>query len=268
MGVVATLALMSLLVEFSGSYKLLNDLNEEFNNSPKMNIYTKVFEHSIQFSLFMIISGFYWYFTRHKEEEQKALHFQNEKLQAELQILKSQISPHFLFNSLNNIYSLSILNHKNAPIMIEKLSGILRYIIYEGKRKEVALADEIQLIENFIQLQLLRKLRNEKSISYHISGDFTNKKIAPLLLINIIENSFKHSNVASDKSGFLEITISLKNETLTLQTKNTFIPNTKKKGIGLQNLKHQLQHLYPGSHSLEVTDKNRIFSLELTLELD
>ncbi|MDT7831600.1 sensor histidine kinase [Flavobacteriaceae bacterium S356] len=267
-GVAITLISLSFLVMFSGSYNLLNDMSEGIGDGPEMSPFMFVLEHVVQFSLFIIISFLYWYFNRHKEEEEKALQFSNDKLQAELQALKSQISPHFLFNSLNNIYSLSILNHSNAPIMIEKLSDILHYLIYEGKHEEVALADEIQLIENYIQLQLLRKLKNEESIHYRITGDFSNKKIAPLLLINIIENGFKHSNISSEKNGFLKIRISTAGNTLTVLTENTFTPNDKKKGIGLQNLEQQLEHMYPKSYSLKVNNKNRIFRVELTLELD
>jgi LytS/YehU family sensor histidine kinase len=267
-GVFGTLLLFSFLVEFSGLYELLNDLDEEFNNSPSMDLFSKILSYSIEFSLFMIISFLYWYFTKHQEEEKKALQFQNEKLQAELQLLKSQISPHFLFNSLNNIYSLSILNDPNASVMIEKLSDILRYIIYEGNNTKVGLQAEVEMLENYIQLQLLRKLKSEEFITYKITGDFSNKKIAPLLLINIIENCFKHSNVETIDSGFLEINISEENYILTLETKNTFTPNTKKKGIGMQNLKHQLQHIYPNAHSLSFDNKNGTFDLKLTIELN
>ncbi len=267
-GVAITLIVLSFLVMFSGSYNLLDDMSEGIGEGPKMSPLMFILEHIVQFSLFIIISFLYWYFNRHKEEEQKALQFSNDKLQAELQALKSQISPHFLFNSLNNIYSLSILDHPNAPIMIEKLSDILKYLIYEGKHEEVALADEIQLIENYIQLQLLRKLKNEESIHYQIKGDFSDKKIAPLLLINIIENGFKHNNVSAEKDGFLKINISISANTLMVSTENTFTPNTKKKGIGLQNLRQQLEHLYSKAYSLKVSDKNRIFRVELILELD
>ena len=267
-GVIASLLFFSFLVEFSGLYKLLNDLNEEFNNSPNMDIYSKIVSYFIEFSLFMIISFLYWYFTKHQEEEKKALQFQNEKLQAELQLLKSQISPHFLFNSLNNIYSLSILNDSNASVMIEKLSDILRYIIYEGKNKKVELQREIELIENYIQLQLLRKLKNEKSIEYKISGDFSKNKIAPLLLINIVENCFKHSNVETSKTGFLKIDISITGNALMIHTRNTFTINKKQKGIGMLNLKEQLSHLYPNLYSLNIEDKNNVFDFKLTINLN
>lgn len=264
-GVFTSLLLIAFLVESFGLYGLLNDLGEEFNNGPNLSIYAKLFSYFIEFSLFMIISFLYWYFTKHIEEEQKALQFKNEKLQAELQLLRSQVSPYFLFDSLNHIYTLSVQNNPDASVMIEKLSDILRHIVYERKHKEVGLQEEMQMIENYIQL--LRKMKSESAIRYHISGDFSNKKIAPLLLINIIENSFKHSNISSFKKGFLEIDISLKGKILTLKTKNTFTPNTENKGTGLQNLKEQLQHTYPDKYALKIVSKDSIFDLELTLEL-
>lgn len=264
-GVFTSLLLMAFLVESFGLYGLLNDLGEEFNNGPNLSIYAKLFSYFIEFSLFMIISFLYWYFTKHIEEERKTLQFKNEKLQAELQLLRSQVSPYFLFDSLNHIYTLSTQNNPDASVMIEKLSDILRHIVYERKHKEVGLQEEMQMIENYIQL--LRKMKSESAIRYHISGDFSNKKIAPLLLINIIENSFKHSNISSLKNSFLEIDISLKDKILTLKTKNTFAPNTEKKGTGLQSLKEQLQHIYPDKYTLKIVSKDSIFDLELTLEL-
>lgn len=139
--------------------------------------------------------------------------------------------------------------------MIEKLSDILRHIIYEGTKEKVSLQSEVILLENYIQLQLPRKIRNEKSIRYNINGDFSKKMIAPLLLINIIENCFKHSDITSSNDGFLEINLSLKEHILTLKTKNTFTPNNKKKGIGLQNLRRQLVQIYPKAYSLKINSE-------------
>jgi len=266
-GAATSLLLIAFLVEFVGLYDLLNDLGEEFNNSPNLDIFSKLFSYFIEFALFMIISFLYWYFTKHKEEEQKILQFKNQKLQVELQALRSQVSPQFLFESLSHIHSLSVKSDPNASLMIEKLSDILRYIIYEGKHKETSLQEEIRMIENYIQLHILQKPESKKSIRYKISGDFSNKKVAPLLLTSIIENSFKRSNLVSVENDFLEIDIVLEGDFLTLKTKNTFLSNTEKKEIDLQNLRYQLRHIYPDKHSLTINTKDNVFSLKLILEL-
>lgn len=267
-GVIITLLILSFLVESINLYGLLNGMGHDFDLGPNMYTVETIYSAFMEYALFMIISFLYWYFTRHKEEQQKTLQFQNEKLKAELQVLKSQISPHFLFNSLNNIYSLVIQKNDNAAIMIEKLSDILRYIIYEGTKEKVSLQSEVLLLKNYIELQLLRKIRNEQAIRYTIHGNFSEKMIAPLLLINIVENCFKHSNIGSSEDSFLHIDLSLEEDTLTLKTQNTFTPNHKKKGIGLQNLRRQLVQIYPSSHSLTIDSTQNIFTIELILHLD
>jgi len=232
-------------------------------------IFIELFFFTADHFLFILISFLYWYFTQHKVEKERALQLQNEKLQAQLRFLKSQISPHFLFNSLNNIYSLVIQKNDNAAVMIEKISNILRYIIYEGKKKKVTMEKEIELVENYIELQFLKKLKNQESIEYTIKGDFLNKEIAPLLIINIIENCFKHSNLEANQKGFLQIHIFEENNKLTIHTQNTYTPKpNKRKGVGLQNLKQQLKYHYPATHLLNITDKNGIFNFELSLELN
>ena len=265
LGTLISLALTFYLFKISGLSELIYDLN--IDNNVDLDIYAIFYSYTLEFSLFTFLSFFYWYFSEHKREKEKALQFQNEKLKAELQLLKSQVSPHFLFNSLNNIYSLSVLKDENASIMIEKLSDILRYIIYEGRKKKVVLQREIELLENYIQLQLLRKLKNDKSIEYKITGDFSNKEIAPLLLINTIENCFKHSNVETNENGFLKINISVVDNNLNVHTQNTFASNKRKKGIGMKNLKGQLKYHYPNTHTLNVDNKNSVFDFKLKIEL-
>ncbi len=114
--------------------------------------------------MYVVISFLAWYFLMYQTEQQNQLKLQNEKIQAELLLLKSQVSPHFLFNSLNNIYSLSVVKHDNASVMIEKLADILRYIIYEGHKQQVPLEREIELINNYIDLHLLKKLKAKKNM--------------------------------------------------------------------------------------------------------
>lgn len=231
------------------------------------NEFRILFSFTLNFILYILISFLYWYLTQFFQEKQNRLTLQNEKLQAELLFLKSQVSPHFLFNSLNNIYSLSVTKHDNAPIMIEKLSDILRYIIYEGNKKSVLLEREVELINNYIELQLLKKLKAEKNISISIKGVNSSQKISPLILINIIENCFKHSDIAYNELAFLNVEIQVKNNLLHFKTENSFKGSNKESGIGLENIQQQLKHYYPEEHQLQISNIHSVFKVELQIDL-
>ena len=222
---------------------------------------------TINYVLFILISFLYWYFNLYQQEKQYGLKLENEKLQAELQFLKSQVSPHFLFNSLNNIYSLSVVKHDNAPVMIEKLSDIMRYVIYEGRNQEVLLEREVELINNYIDLQLLKKLKAENNLAISVQGLNNSQKIPPLILINFVENCFKHGDIAYNKEGFLKVKIHIENNILKFSTINSFRKSGKKEGVGLANIKEQLKHYYPESHSLELTSSDGVFKVYLQIEL-
>lgn len=225
------------------------------------------FSFSLNYILFIVISYLYWYFTLFQQEHKQRLSLQNEKLQAELLMLKSQVSPHFLFNSLNNIYSLSLAKHDNAPLMIEKLSDILRYIIYEGKNEFVPLEREVVLLNNYVDLQLMKKLKAAKNISITTKGVLASHKLAPLILINSIENCFKHSDVVYNINGHLSIDVSVNENVLKFKTINSHQTKENKNGIGLGNIKQQLQHYYPKNHQLNIENNNGIFKLILTINL-
>jgi len=225
------------------------------------------FSFSLNYILFVVISYLYWYFTLFQQEHKQRLALHNEKLQAELLMLKSQVSPHFLFNSLNNIYSLSIAKHDNAPLMIEKLSDILRYIIYEGKNEFVPLEREVVLLNNYVDLQLMKKLKAAKNISITTKGILTNYKLAPLILINIIENCFKHSDVVYNSNAHLSIELNIENDILTFVSANSHQQINNQKGVGLQNIEQQLQHYYPSNHQLSIENNNGIFKVTLTIKL-
>jgi sensor histidine kinase YesM len=226
-----------------------------------------ILSFSINYILFTLISLLYWYLTMYQHEKHYRLALQNEKLQAELLFLKSQVSPHFLFNSLNNIYSLSVIKHDNAPVMIEKLSDILRYVIYEGNKQEVLLEREIELINNYIELQLLKKLKAEKNIAISVNGLRNSQKIAPLILINIVENCFKHSDLAYNSDGFLKLQVLIQNNLLKFSAANSFQQSGKNTGIGLENIKKQLHYYYPKLHHVDILNSNGIFKVALQIEL-
>lgn len=202
------------------------------------------------------------------EQEQEANKLKNENLETELKFLKSQINPHFLFNALNNIYTLAYIQDSKAPEMILKLSDMLRYILYDCTSQEVPLDKEISYIKNYIELQQLKndELDVKVDIQENISG-YT--KIAPMLFIPFIENSFKHSKIEDTENGWIALSLSQENEQLCFKMGNSK-PNTeftkdKVGGIGLQNVRRRLELLYPHQHQLTIHNEEESFEVELRL---
>ncbi len=192
---------------------------------------------------------------------------ENEKLVAELAFLRSQVNPHFLFNSLNNIYSLAYQKSDKAPEAIMKLSEIMRYMLQESNEPKVKLAREIRYLENYIELQRLR-FKDQAYVDLHISGDYSEQSIAPLILISFIENAFKHG-VVSDASHPIEIKIELSNRDLffSIRNKKSLFNKDESSGIGLNNVKRRLDLLYSGKYVLEIDDEIDTYYCGLSLKI-
>lgn len=203
-----------------------------------------------------------------QKREQEIIISKNEKLLTELKFLKSQINPHFLFNALNNIYALSAIDTHKTQQSITYLSDMLRYVLYECDRPLVAIEKEIEYINNYIKLFTLKS-----SKSYPITTDINisdkTLEIAPMLLIPYVENALKHSNIGKSEEAFIRISLKNDADTIYFSVENSFgsEPTTKDKvgGIGLENVKKRLDILYPETHILTVTNKDRIFSVNLKL---
>ena len=192
---------------------------------------------------------------------------ENEKLSAELAFLKSQINPHFLFNSLNNIYSLAYQKSEETPEAILKLSEIMRYMLYESNEDKVELSDEIRYLKNYIELQRLR-FKDKSRIKFEIVGDTHNKSITPLVLISFVENAFKHG-VAVDEESPITINMSIEGQKLFFQVINKKGNQNKDEtgGIGLQNVKRRLDLLYKDQYRLYIDDTKDTYNCELYLNL-
>jgi len=192
---------------------------------------------------------------------------ENQRLVAELAFLKSQINPHFLFNSLNSIYSLAYQKSDTTPEAILKLSEIMRYMLYESNDSKVDLAKELQYLQNYIDLQKIR-FGNKAFVEFKITGEVGAQKIVPLLLIAFIENAFKHG-VANDPSMPIRLFINLDGANLHFYTENKKHMNNRdiEGGIGLQNVKRRLDLLYTGKYKLDIQDKPDTYICELSLVL-
>lgn len=192
---------------------------------------------------------------------------ENEKLIAELAFLKSQINPHFLFNSLNNIYSLAYQKAEKTPEAILKLSEIMRYMLYESNEGKVALADEIRYLENYIELQKLR-FKDNAFIKFEIQGEAFEQQITPLVLISFVENAFKHG-IVSDKENPVSILLKIEPGEIFFQTINKKSKQNKDNtgGIGLKNVRRRLDLIYSDRYKLQIEDKSDIYTCELYLNL-
>jgi len=203
-------------------------------------------------------------------QTKEAMLLKSEKLETEMKLLKSQINPHFLFNALNNIYSLSYLDPEKTPENLLKLSEMLRYMLYECNVEKVPLSKEIAYLENFIHLKLLKDSRGMK-----VSTDFDKSAghlmVAPMLLIPFVENAFKHSNVEDLKKGWINISLRYEEGKLLFNVENSNAQKDFTKdeigGIGLPNVKRQLSLLYPNRHQLKIEETEERYAVHLEISL-
>jgi two-component system LytT family sensor kinase len=192
---------------------------------------------------------------------------ENQRLTAELSFLKSQINPHFLFNSLNSIYSLAYQKSDTTPEAILKLSEIMRYMLYECNDSLVELSQELQYLQNYIDLQKIR-FSNKAFIDFEVNGVVDGQHIVPLLLISFIENAFKHG-VANDPASPIKLKIDLKDGHLYffIQNKKHTHNRDSSGGIGLNNVRRRLDLLYPNKYNLEIRDEADTYTVQLSLVL-
>ena len=192
-----------------------------------------------------------------------------EKLQTKLQLLKNQINPHFLFNALNNVYTLSYTNSKKAPESILKLSEMLRYVIEECNQEYVTLGSEVAYIQNYLEFYKL-KSPGKRKISFSINIENQNLHIAPMLFIPFVENGFKYSRIEEDKDGFIDITLNEKDGIILFSCKNSvFSQRTilKGSGQGISNVQQRLEIIYPEKHSFVFKEDEKTYYIELKLQL-
>jgi len=191
--------------------------------------------------------------------------------ESELQFLKSQINPHFLFNNLNNLYAYAIEGSSKTPAIILELSAVLRYMLYECREEHVSLAKEVEQLKNFTRLSELQI--EERGIvrfsTHHIRAEY---QIAPLILVVFIENAFKHSQTGQSENIFIEIDLRLSEEgSLEFCCRNNYQPgvhpNGNLKGIGLDNVKKRLHLLYPAAHQLNIRQSEHHYEVHLTMQL-
>ena len=218
----------------------------------------------------IVISALLWKSLQLQKEREESLELKHRISEAEARALKAQINPHFLFNSLNNIYSLTQIKSDRSGDAILQLSEILRFVTYEGDRDRVKLDDELKQIDNFIQLQFLKD-DNHENVSYSINDGGSNLMIAPMLLLPFVENSFKHSNFEDKQKGWIDIDIHVEGHSLVMNLKNSaslrIVRKDKTGGVGMENVKKRLSLIYPDKHKLDIKQTQDSYNVKLELDL-
>jgi two-component system LytT family sensor kinase len=205
-----------------------------------------------------------------QQQEKKDL--ESQTLQSELNFLKSQINPHFLFNTLNSLYALTLKKSDLAPEIVLKLSEMMRYMLYDCNEKEVSIEKEINYIKNYLELEKLRHGRNI-DIKLKIEDTIGTIHIAPLLLIPFIENAFKHGTSHLIPHTYVDVELSQKNNQIEMRVNNSKGPSVptneirKNGGIGLLNVRRRLDILYPDNHTLKITETPNEYRVELTISI-
>jgi sensor histidine kinase YesM len=203
-----------------------------------------------------------------EKEQQLTLEFTRKITEMELQLLKSQLNPHFYFNTLNNLYGLAMIAPKKAPDAILKLSDIMEYVIYDCRHDKVPVEKELRFINSYIELEKLR-YDDSANITLEISGHSEGKQISPLLLVQFIENAFKHGLEQHKSNSYLNIKISLYQDQLIYESVNS--KNDKEisvsGGVGLMNVKKRLEIIYPEKHQLEISSGAREYIVRLSIQL-
>jgi hypothetical protein len=235
--------------------------NPLFNINLKLGDLIFVFSIMLRFIMIFLLSLGVSNYNRLKQTEQ-------EKLKTELSYLKSQINPHFLFNTLNSIYALSVKKSDVAPESITKLSAIMRYVITDATEDFVPLQKELNYVTSYIELEKLR-LTSKVDLKFRVSGDRDHHKIAPLIFIPFIENAFKYG-VSTSEPSFIDISIEIQNDTLILNCVNSIPASRQTKehtGLGIENSQKRLDLLYPAKHKLTLTASQNEFKVNLVLQL-
>jgi two-component system, LytTR family, sensor kinase len=200
--------------------------------------------------------------------EQRATRAEADRAHAELSFLKAQINPHFLFNTLNNIYTLAVTKNEDTAESIMKLSNIMRYLTDDITADFVSLESEVNCVSDYIELQRLR-LGKHVQMDYQISGNLEHRKIAPLILMTFVENVFKYG-ISNHEPSPISIKLFCESHTITFFTENRiFAPDRKedRSGIGIQNARQRLEFLYPTKHFLNITTDKGLYAVQLTLQV-
>jgi two-component system LytT family sensor kinase len=261
---VVLLGMLSHIFFMADAYIFVNYTTKPFpDHLPRMIPYFRIFSMLI---FIVFISLIFSLIRKVQDQEGKEKQLSKEKSDTEIQLLKAQINPHFIFNSMNNIYSLAYSKSDQAPEAILKLSEMLRYVYYDCNRDEVTLGAELEYIRNYMAFQQM-KSPHEQSIVLEADGIDENFRIAPMLFIPFVENSFKYSKIEELQDARVEIKLTTEDNKLCFRITNTHPENGKSpgSGMGIENVRSRLELTYPGTSSLEFKDENSSFEVVMKI---
>ena len=230
-----------------------------------------IIEETFGYSLGLLLwlGGFTmaWYMQDHTRQQHRAEEAAHKQMQAELDLLRNQLNPHFLFNTLNNIYGLSLQKSDKAPESILKLSSIMRYMLYDTDVQTVSFDKEKEIMQAYIDMELLR-LQDSDNLRFHIEAD-KNYQLPPLLWLPILENVFKHGTRFTEGEFNIDYSFTIRDNRLAITAENNSNgkAETTTGGLGLNNLAKRLDILYPGKHSIQISQLPGKYRIELTVSL-
>jgi two-component sensor histidine kinase len=201
-------------------------------------------------------------------QERRIQRLEVEKAQTELKALKAQINPHFLFNSLNSLYALSLRKADELPEVTLKLADVLRYMIYEAQETFVPLQKEVNFLQKYLDLQRLR-LQPQTRVEFMVEGELANYQVAPLIFIVLVENAFKHGAKAAGEAPYVHLKLTTKDDSIHFVIENSkgktdFVKDTEASGLGLENVRQRLALIYP-EHVFEVEDEEEVFRVRVEI---
>jgi len=245
-------------------YALVLYLIYQMNNSDVLLMF-------LTFSL--MIPLVYLLNDRYKQQQHIA-HLHEETLKSELNLLKSQINPHFFFNTLNNLYGLAVEKSEDTQEVIYKLSQMMRFTIYEGRKNTVSVNDEIEYLENFIELNVIR-YKNKLDINFEQVIEDKQQRVPPLLFINLLENAFKHGVDSQLEEQYIHFSLTTSKSKIIFNIENNFdkevLESNKVKrlsgGLGTENLTRRLALLFPDKHQYTSTISDNKFNANVTIDL-
>ncbi len=262
-----TILAFYLVIELANTYIFTNTPQD--NKIPKPPLQWHIYNYLFTSSL---ITGFCLGLKltdKYMENEKQRKELEKERLNSELAFLKNQISPHFFFNTLNNIYSLVQINTDDAQKSILKLSKLMRYLLYETEHGNIQLSQEIEFMKNYLDLMKLR-LTQKVELKVSFPEKYTDASIPPLLFIPFIENALKHGVSYRDHS-FIHIAMEANEQEIRFTCANSIFTKTDEttdSGIGLENIKKRLNLLFPGKHSLKISQTDTVFEVELNIKVN
>jgi sensor histidine kinase YesM len=206
-----------------------------------------------------------YYYVKHARN----LELQKENIASQLQLLKAQVHPHFLFNTLNNVYAHAQVGSSTAPVLIAGLSDLLRYMLYECDRPMVPLEKELKMVQDYVLLERVR-YGNKLDVNIDISGDTKDAYVAPLLLLPFLENCFKHGTSQMLEQPWVTLQIVIEDDWMRMKLLNGKVPGTSSAsgGIGIANVVKRLEYTYPGKHQLVINNEEDVYIVNLRLKLE